>query len=93
MIDNKIYIAGGRQLSENYYTLDELVHEIDVYDPATNSWSTPFNWTDPYSDGAAFGYDGTLYLVGGYDYYYSETLGWLVSLDVNSGDWNFDLPK
>lgn len=92
-VNNKLYVAGGRKVAASPVALDELVYEIDVYDPIADSWTTPYYWNNATSDGAAFAVGNMLYLVGGYDYSYSETAGYLTSLNVSSGVFDHNLPR
>lgn len=59
-IEGKIWVVGGRTLA------DDLIPEIDVYDPVTDTWTTPYVWPNATSDLAAFAQDASLFLVGGY---------------------------
>mmetsp|Transcript_39286 Transcript_39286/g.77270 ORF Transcript_39286/g.77270 Transcript_39286/m.77270 type:complete len:377 (+) Transcript_39286:94-1224(+) len=63
-VKGKIWLAGGRTLEDN------LINEVDVYDPSTNTWTTPFVWANATSDLAAFADDNSLFLAGGYVYNY-----------------------
>eukprot|EP01035_Chromulina_nebulosa_P020894 gene20894-27084_t len=85
-VNNKLYLAGGRTVPD-----DNLIETVDVYDPLTDSWSTPFNWTEATSDAVAFGSGDLLYLAGGYSKNYS-TFGRLQSVNVNTGEWNSNYP-
>lgn len=65
-IGGKVWLVGGRSVPD-----DSIIAEIDVYDPISDSWSTPGSLPDEYltSDNAAFtDRDGNhLYVVGGYN--------------------------
>lgn len=59
-INGRIWLLGG-------YTDDyEVIHEVDVFDPATNSWTTPgvLDWIT--TDLAAFSHENVIYYGGGY---------------------------
>ncbi len=84
-VGGKLVLAGGRTLEDN------LITTVDVFDPVTNTWSTPFDWANATSDGVAFGANNTLFLVGGYDAYYN-TMPTLTSLNILTGEWDFSLP-
>lgn len=63
-VNGKVWLAGGRDVDDN------IIQELDVYDPAANTWSTPAVWPNATSDLACFN-DGTptgttFYLLGGY---------------------------
>jgi len=62
-VDAKLYLVGGRSLEDN------LIPQIDVFDPKDGTWSTLMNLPDEYltSDNAAVAYNGMLYVIGGYD--------------------------
>lgn len=92
-VNNKLYLAGGRKVAADAFALDDIIQEIDEYDPITNSWSTPFFWKNATSDGSAFAVGNLLYLVGGYNYYYDKTAGSLTTIDVTTGAINENLPR
>lgn len=86
-INGKIWLVGGRTVPE-----DEIIAEIDVYDPVTDSWSTPITLPEPYqtSDNAAFVDPDHeyLYIVGGYDAIYTSLSNvWRMNVEsaLNSG--------
>lgn len=87
VIDGKIYLVGGRNQDEsNPENSDELVKQIDVYDPVENKWSVLMELPDSYalSDNAAVAYDGKLYVMGGYNKDYGVTFDTVFSIDVES---------
>lgn len=61
-LQNQIWLIGGRGLEDN------LIPEVDVYDIATDTWSTLGNLPSAYqtSDNAAFAHDAHVYIVGGF---------------------------
>jgi uncharacterized repeat protein (TIGR01451 family) len=59
VIDGKIYVPGG---DAEGATLDVL----EIYDPATDSWSTGARLPEPLSGAAVAAYGGKLYTFGGY---------------------------
>lgn len=71
---------------------DTIIQEVDVYDPTNDSWSLAFHWPNATSDGGAFGYGDSLYLVGGYDQIYNS-LATLTAIDVTSGVISTNLPS
>mmetsp|Transcript_21940 Transcript_21940/g.36739 ORF Transcript_21940/g.36739 Transcript_21940/m.36739 type:complete len:476 (+) Transcript_21940:118-1545(+) len=73
-----LFVAGGRTVEDN------LITTVERYDPATDTWTNPFNWSAASSDGAAFANGNTLYLVGGYDATYN-TLTTLTAFDTTTG--------
>lgn len=60
-VNGSIWLVGGRAVD------DSIVQEVDVYNPTTQTWSTPFVWAGATSDLAAFENDGDLYFIGGYE--------------------------
>lgn len=77
VINGMVWVVGGRDEQ------DQTILDIDVYDPRTDTWSTPCNWSGATSDLASFN-DGTdkgtdMFLVGGYTSDYNATANlWLV---------------
>jgi len=63
IVDNQLFLIGGRNAT------DDLIPEIDVFDPKTSQWSTLMNLPVSYqlSDNAAVGYNGMIFVTGGYD--------------------------
>ena len=86
IINNKIYLTGGRDIKQN------LIYQTDVYDPLTDTWTTPphLRWGNATGDHQVFVVGNSLYLLGGYDYNWN-TDGKLVSVDVITGIWNTKL--
>ena len=67
-INNKLYLTGGRDVT------DTIVSEIDVYDPSTDTWeANAYIWATAVSDQGAFGYNGDIYIAGGWDSTYTPT--------------------
>jgi len=66
IVDNKVWLLGGRTLE------DGLIPEIDMYDIATKTWTTPGNLPEAYvvSDQAGF-FTSDIYIAGGYDQDYT----------------------
>ena len=77
-IDGKLYVVGGYNGS---YTTTPPVRDfepaLEVYDPATNTWSTKANIPTPRANPAAVAIDGKLYVVGG-----RSVDGYATGLDV-----------
>lgn len=64
VVNGNVCVFGGRNVTDN------LIAEVDCYDPVTNKWSTPTSLPADRqsSDLAATVEDGTkVYLIGGYD--------------------------
>jgi hypothetical protein len=78
-VEGKIWVLGGRTVT------DELITEIDVYDPMSKTWSTVGNLpTDlQRSDQASFAVGPYLYVLGGYDAAYTASDS-LVRADTTS---------
>ena len=83
VINNKLYLTGGRDINQN------IITQTDVYDPLSNSWSTPpvLRWPNATCDHQAFAVGNTMYVVGGYNQTWG-TPGTLMSVDVTTGVWN-----
>jgi Galactose oxidase, central domain/Kelch motif len=66
-VQNQIWLTGGRDLEDN------LIAEVEVYDIATNTWSTLGQLPSAYqtSDHGAFAHDTYVYIVGGYTQNYT----------------------
>ena len=62
MVDGKIYIMGGADEAPRDTT---PVTSIDVYDPASDSWSTIGEMTRARIGHGAVGYHGKIYIMGG----------------------------
>mmetsp|Transcript_19554 Transcript_19554/g.26844 ORF Transcript_19554/g.26844 Transcript_19554/m.26844 type:complete len:450 (-) Transcript_19554:117-1466(-) len=80
-IGGKLWVVGGRDVEDN------LIAEIDVYDPEENTWSTPISLPPEYltSDNAAF-IDSSgkkLFVAGGWNQGY-VALDTTFSIDVDS---------
>jgi N-acetylneuraminic acid mutarotase len=81
VVDGKIYLMGGKE----YWEVNPFYHELnvtEVYDPATNSWTTKSSMPIP-----AFGYasevvDDKIYVIGGARAF-QEGLGTLTAIGVN----------
>jgi len=80
----RLWLLGGRNVE------DEVIAEIDVYDPETNTWSTPGIISEEYltSDNGAFtnADESQIYVVGGYNPFYTapEALSVTLAIDVAS---------
>jgi len=81
----KLWLVGGRTIPD-----DTVIVEVDVYDPATDSWTTVGTIPEPYltSDNGAFASaDGsTIYVVGGYNpqYFDPEALATTFSFETQA---------
>jgi len=81
----KLWLIGGRTVPE-----DNVISEVDVYDPATDSWTTVGKIPEDFltSDNGAFvNADGsTIYVVGGYNpfYYEPDALATTFSFDTQA---------
>jgi len=67
IVNNQLWILGGRDF------FDTLIPEIDIFDIASNTWSTIGNFTDVTSDLASFSSGTSVYAIGGYDSDYNAT--------------------
>ena len=60
--DGLIYVFGGKNLSSSL----SFVAAVQIYDPATDSWATGSNMTDPVTLGNAIAMpNGLIYVIGG----------------------------
>ena len=60
--DGLIYVFGGRNLTSDL----GFVAPVQIYDPATDSWTTGSNMTDPITIGNAVAMpNGLIYVIGG----------------------------
>jgi len=79
--NGKLILVGGRTVS------DEMIPEIDVYDPSTDTWSTPGTLAEGIqtADNAAFvNKKGTaLFVAGGYYGYDYDTLDRVIQIDLS----------
>ena len=75
-IDGKLYVVGGWNGSDFAGGL-RWRSTLEVYDPATNTWSTKANIPTPRTNPAAVAIDGKLYVVGG-----RNVDGYATGLDV-----------
>lgn len=69
-VNGKIWLTGGRTVEDN------LIPEVDVYDPGTKSWSTVASFPEDLqvSDQASFSDNDHLYVLGGYNSAYNATV-------------------
>lgn len=84
----KLYLMGGCDINGTN------INAVDEYDPILDVWSTPYNWTNPTTNGIGFGINNMVYQVGGYggpDTNYSA-VATMNSLNLDTGEWNFSLP-
>mmetsp|Transcript_33399 Transcript_33399/g.34030 ORF Transcript_33399/g.34030 Transcript_33399/m.34030 type:complete len:442 (-) Transcript_33399:195-1520(-) len=92
VVNNKLYLLGGRHLN------DSLIYTVDIFDPVQAQWQASIRWNNPTSDGGAFSVGDKLYVVGGYDQYYtaSNTTSGVAQfhmLDTSTNLWNTSLPQ
>ena len=62
-VDGKVYAFGG--LAWGSESSVEVAHEVEVYDPSTNSWERSTRMPDQRWGLGAAVVDGTIYLIGG----------------------------
>lgn len=81
----KLYLFGGRDV------MDNVVQAVDVFDLASETWSTPYTWVNASSDNVAFAQAGEdasgIYLTAGYSAFY-EDVGQVLRVDVET--WEID---
>ena len=59
VINGKLYVVGGRNSAGAY------VSTVEVYDPATNAWSSKTSMPTPRTGLGVIAVNGLLYAVGG----------------------------
>lgn len=90
-VDGKLYVIGGRTFNLDESNFDELIKEINVYDPKDGdkgTWTNFMSSSDAYapyatSDQASFVKDKSIYILGGYfsDY---ETSDDVIALNIET---------
>jgi hypothetical protein len=60
VLDARIYVLGGQD------STIETLSSVEVFDPATNSWSPGPSLRAPRAETAAAAVHGTLFLIGGF---------------------------
>jgi len=82
---NKLWLIGGRTIPS-----DSIIADVDMYDPATNEWTTVGKIPEEYltSDNGAFtnSDESKIYVVGGYtpSYFNPDALALTFSFDVEA---------
>ncbi len=84
VIDGKLYVVGGQDLSG-------LVSSLDVYDPATNSWASLAPMPTPRWRPTVGVINGKLYVAGGQDWTY-VILDILEVYDPATNTWSTETP-
>jgi N-acetylneuraminic acid mutarotase len=84
-VDGKIYVIGGSQSSS--VIAFSSVGTNEMYDPATNSWTTLAPMPTPRSDHAACCYDGKIYVIGGHAAHGENTLAFVEVYDPATDTW------
>lgn len=64
-IDGKLYVAGGLTWNAQTQTHEDIA-VLEVYDPATNSWTTDYPMPTGRGQGSAGVIEGGFFVVGGY---------------------------
>ncbi|MBU0982369.1 MAG: hypothetical protein KKA42_00750 [candidate division Zixibacteria bacterium] len=76
--EGKIYVVGG------WVSGTAITDVVEVFDPASNTWSTPIPFPRPIHHCAAVSVDGILYVIGGYAN--TEWQAWLATDSVMAFD-------
>ncbi|MFB0841438.1 Kelch repeat-containing protein [Paenibacillus oleatilyticus] len=65
VVDGKIYVFGG--YTGNYYTFNggSVIDSVEMYDPATDTWTKKANMPSSLASVSAVAYDGKVYVFGG----------------------------
>ena len=94
VVQGKIYVLGGQFHHDSRSgkpALDQA--RVDIYDPATDSWSAGTELPAPHShsENSTFLYEGQIYVIGGRSVDRVETAVWVLS---PAGGWSRfgDLP-
>ncbi|WP_020063389.1 Kelch repeat-containing protein, partial [Bacillus sp. 123MFChir2] len=67
VVDNKIYAIGGYNGNiSTYGGGGTFLNSVEVYDPATDSWSTTTSMPVALSGGGTVAFNNKIYVVGGY---------------------------
>ena len=76
-IDGKIYVVGGSTYHERggYERGKMGTNKLEVYDPATDTWTTKTNMPTERHQMAAGAIDGKLYVVGGWNTHWRSEMG------------------
>lgn len=90
-VGSKLYVFGGRDLA------DTLIQTIDILETTTNTWTSvtvgsgaALNLVanDVVSDGVAFSFGSSLFLVGGFDFQYNS-ISKLSKIDTSTATWGY----
>ncbi len=65
VLDDKLYLAGGRLSGGTGGTFAPLIAEVDVYDFATQTWSTIPDLPTPRAAASVASFENELYVIGG----------------------------
>ncbi len=65
VLDDKLYVAGGRLSGGTGGTFAPLIAEVDVYDFATQTWSTIPDLPTPRAAASVASFENELYVIGG----------------------------
>lgn len=79
VINGKLYVAGGKTPISGIVVPCQPVNVLEIYDPATNTWTTKTPMPTARQEAGAGVIDGKLYVVGGQN---QDTGGWLNVLEV-----------
>jgi len=85
-IGTYMFIAGGRDVG------DIIINTIERYDVLANSWEEEAVWVNATSDGVAFSIADMLYIVGGYNQDYSESVNTMIGYNITSKKFDYTLP-
>ena len=92
--EGKIYVLGGQFHHDSRSGKPALDQpRVDIYDPATDSWSSGPELPRPHShaEGSTFLHDGRIFMIGGRSVIRAEAAIWVLS----AGEWSqlSDLPN
>lgn len=88
-LERKLYFVGGRLSMAPENTFGAVVPEVDVYDIATDTWTTlPDPLPAPRAGNAAAVLDGIVYVMGGESGQTADAYANVDRLDVTTGTWS-----
>jgi len=86
-VGNYMFIAGGRDV------YDVIIKTIERYDVLNDTWVQEAVWESATSDGIAFSVSDMLYIVGGYNQDYSESVSTMIGYNITSKKFDYTLPS
>ena len=91
LINGKIYCAGGRRTSQPNFTAN-MISEVDVYDIASQTWTTPSQMISPRGAPAVAVVNNELIVAGGEVDYQNNALDIVEAYNPTSNSWTVKPP-